>query len=246
MDVYRRGRRVHEYVSDVAMLPDGPSGEHRPRGAEPAVFAPLGVGSIDNAQLGAALRGEFAGDGPMFAEFQHRLILKAMNLEPRALTTAFRWARKEDLPGAVRVQPAAPAPVDGAGQGWATIELVLLAGLPAEVDMFAAGQVIADAVAGKAWPMRAEVGCMMVLPGAAGGRELMPAMMRLSPVPSIGTYFIKLRMTSASGRPDDDRVVEVAKQAWASALRSRLEIVFVRPEEFEIGFRAAARYLESQ
>jgi hypothetical protein len=91
MRVYRDGRRRHEYVSDRAAWTD------------PAMFGPFAVGPVNMSRLGAALRGEFFGRGPRFAEFQHRLILKALNLEPRPLTTAFRWARAEDLPGAVRI-----------------------------------------------------------------------------------------------------------------------------------------------
>jgi hypothetical protein len=51
MRMYRRGRLTHEYVSDVAMLPDGPSGERGPRGAEQAIFAPFGVGPVDQVRL---------------------------------------------------------------------------------------------------------------------------------------------------------------------------------------------------
>ena len=91
MRIYREGRRRHEYVSD------------RPGWTDPAAFGPFGVGPVNMSRLGAALRGEFFGAGPRLAEFQHRLILKAMNVQPRPLTTAFRWARVEDLPGAVRV-----------------------------------------------------------------------------------------------------------------------------------------------
>src|SRR5262245_3450593 len=114
---FQHGRLTPDYVSDRLSLAewlngrrpagqraDGDPSPSGPQGDEPAAFAPFGVDPIDLDRLGAALRGDFGGRTPGYAEFQHRLILKAMNLEPRGLTTAFEWARVEDLPGAVRIQ----------------------------------------------------------------------------------------------------------------------------------------------
>jgi hypothetical protein len=68
------------------------------------MFTPFGVAPVDLDRLGAAVRGEVDGDGRSRAEDQHDAILSAMNLEPRGLTTAFRWSRFQDLPGAVRIK----------------------------------------------------------------------------------------------------------------------------------------------
>lgn len=126
MQAFRDGQSVHRYVSDQSMLVDwfiDDDGSTRfriddveypadapdpqgPLGADPLALAPFGVDPVDLERLGAALRGEFEGRGPVFAEFQHRLILAAMNLDPRGLTTAYRWARAGDLPGAVHLTPA--------------------------------------------------------------------------------------------------------------------------------------------
>jgi hypothetical protein len=125
MSAYHDGRLAHEYVSDQAMLVDWfidddgatkfrigeveypadaptPTG---PSGAEPAALAPFGVAEVDLGRLGACLRGEFAGQERVSAEQQHRMILEALNLDPRGLTIAFRHAGRAgvDLPGAQRV-----------------------------------------------------------------------------------------------------------------------------------------------
>jgi hypothetical protein len=120
---FRDGRATHEYVSDQAMLVDWfidgdgstkfrlngieysadapyPTG---PAGADPAVLAPFGVGRVDQRRLGAALRGEFGTGTRVPAEAQHRAILDTLNLDPRGLMTAFRFADPEDLPGSVRI-----------------------------------------------------------------------------------------------------------------------------------------------
>jgi hypothetical protein len=109
------------------------------------MFAPFGVGQVDLDRLAAALWGEFDGGAPLYAEFQHRLILKAMNLDPRGLTTALRWARLEDLPGSVRVREVRQRPDESHGQ---TITVVIETGLPLDADPLEAAQVIADAVVG--------------------------------------------------------------------------------------------------
>ncbi|MFF5228009.1 hypothetical protein [Dactylosporangium sp. NPDC000521] len=154
--VYRGGYRVHEYVSDRAVVADRHSDQpgfplgdvarpDGPGGADPGVFAPFGVGSVDLGRLGAALRGEFGTETKIFAEFQHRLIVKAMNLDPAGLTTAFRWARQEDLPGAVRVRPAGRAP---RAAGRTSVKVAVVTALPMDADNVAAGQLLADATGG--------------------------------------------------------------------------------------------------
>jgi hypothetical protein len=129
MNVYRNGRCVHQYVSRQEILVDWfidddgtskfriggveypataptPGG---PTGADPDVLAAFGVEPIDRLRFGAVLRGELADrHEQLFAERHHRSILEAMNLDPTALTTAFRWTGPDDLPGAVRLRSAGP------------------------------------------------------------------------------------------------------------------------------------------
>ncbi|GAB3838922.1 hypothetical protein ACFPIJ_35555 [Dactylosporangium cerinum] len=93
LEAYLEGRFVHRYRSD------------RPAPDDAARLAPFGTGEVDTGRLGKALRGEFEGSGPVYAEFQHRLILNALHLDPRGLTTAFRWADTSDLPNAIRINP---------------------------------------------------------------------------------------------------------------------------------------------
>jgi hypothetical protein len=121
---YREGKRLHEYVSDQAVLvdwfvdddgatkfrvggveyPEDAPSPKGPSGADPAVLAPFGTGNVDLERLGACLRGEL-GLGPfVMAEWQHRMILEALNLDPRCLMTAFRHAAHADLPGAVPIR----------------------------------------------------------------------------------------------------------------------------------------------
>jgi hypothetical protein len=274
MAAYRDGSLVHEYVSDQAMLVDwfiDDEGNSRfrlvdveypvdtpaprgPAGADPVALAPFGIGTVDLDRLGAALRGEFGGSGPVFAEFQHRLILKAMNLDPRPLTTGFRWADPDDLPGAIRVKAVAQAPTAPHGTDLATIDVVVNAPLPRDVDPIEAGQLIADAVVDLGWPVRAEVGCVEVLPGAAAGIEIMTSTIRMGPAPRVETYFVRLQVPARPGRPSDDSVIAKAEKAWASALRRRYglsrrqrpQTLRIKPEQFEIGFRAAVRYVSSR
>jgi hypothetical protein len=274
MAAYRDGRLVHEYVSDQAMLVDWfidddgrsrfrigdreyPADSPTPRGpagADPGALAPYGIAPVDLDRLGAALRGEFAGAGPVFAEFQHRLILKALNLDPRPLTTAFRWADPAELPGAVRITQAAPAAVTRPGADWVTIDLVLITGLPRDADPVEAGQLVADAVTDTSWPVRAQVACTGVLPGAAGGPEIVRTTMRLRPVPRTATYFVRLRIRTGPDRPCHDSVLAEAQQAWEGALRGRYgrparqspQILYLRPEQFELGFNAAVQYVSSR
>jgi hypothetical protein len=82
-----------EYPSD-APSPTGPLG------ADPHGLAPFGVGEVDLDRLAAALRG---GDVRVPAEAQHWMILEALNLDPRALTTAFRHAHFITAPGGMPI-----------------------------------------------------------------------------------------------------------------------------------------------
>jgi hypothetical protein len=127
MRVYRDGRRVHEYVSDTAMLVDwfiDDNGETRfriddvefppeatapsgPSGADPAWLVEFGLGDVDDDRLGAVMRGESSGGRPASAEDWHRQILDALHLDPRGLTTAYRQAQHElSVPDAVRIGTA--------------------------------------------------------------------------------------------------------------------------------------------
>ncbi|MEU3456096.1 hypothetical protein ABZ671_21240 [Micromonospora sp. NPDC006766] len=78
-----------------------------PDGADPVAFAPVGVGEVDPARLGAALRGEVPfDDAPrLFAERQHAAILAALNLDIHPLTEAFRHFDPADFPHAVHIAP---------------------------------------------------------------------------------------------------------------------------------------------
>jgi hypothetical protein len=127
MYAFRDGEMVHRYVSDQEMLvatsedSDGtfvhkldgvvyrdwsaiPTG---PVGADPRPLAPFGSGTVDHERLGAALRGKSGTEPQLPAEAIHGAILAALNLDPRGLTTAFRWIDRVDLPGAVRIERAA-------------------------------------------------------------------------------------------------------------------------------------------
>jgi hypothetical protein len=85
----------------------------------------FGVGQIDLDRLGTALRGEFDDGRRSRAEVQHEVIVQAMNLDPLGLTTAFRWARIDDLPGAIRIQKVSPP-----DESQRTITVMIATGLP--------------------------------------------------------------------------------------------------------------------
>jgi hypothetical protein len=127
MYAFRDGEMVHRYVSDQEMIvetsedSDGtfvhtldgvvyrdwsaiPTG---PVGADPLPLAPFGSGTVDHERLGAALRGLPGTEPHLLAEAMHWEILAALNLDPRGLTTAFRWQVRIDLPGAVRIERGA-------------------------------------------------------------------------------------------------------------------------------------------
>ncbi len=260
MTAFRAGKGYHRYLSDQSMLVDwfiDDDGQTRfrlggveypadapvpagPSGADPAVLAEFGVGSVDLDRLGRALRGEFEGTGPVYPEFQHRLILTAMNLDPRGLTTAFRWVGREELPDAVRIRPSAR-------ESAPRVSLVVIAGLPADAYESDAGQVLADAVAGAPFPIRATFGRMGVMPGAAGGAEILITMSRLGRVPRAVVYFVALEVEP--GRSDAEAIAS-AEQLWGAVLSARygmapdagLATVRVSPEQFDIGFAAAVEH----
>jgi hypothetical protein len=272
MHAFRNGRMVHEYISDQAMLVDWfidddgttkfrmggveypadaphPRG---PRGADPAALAPFGVDPIDPGRLGAALRGEFDGTGRVYAEFQHRLILKAMNLDPRGLTTSFRWATPDELPGAARILDARPAAGPGSTRpNEQRLTVMILTGLPLETDPLEAAQVIADAVAGGPLPMRADVGYTAVVPGPATPPEFISMMMRHGPSPRSAVYFVALYADPGSRVPE---LLATAERRWATALRARYGlsanqgpgVVPVAEHQFEIGFGKAGEYRSSR
>lgn len=130
--IFTEGREVHGYVSDRSFVdvfrdddgteylagfdgtryPAGSTPPTGPGGADPAAFAPLGVGEVDPARLGAALRGEVPLDGAprLFAERQHWEILAALNLDPRPLTEAFRHVDPARVPGMVHIGPEPAGP----------------------------------------------------------------------------------------------------------------------------------------
>jgi len=119
LDAYRDGHLWHAYLSDQSILvewfldddgnpkfrfdgiehpPEGPAPTGA-LGADPNALAPYGVGNIDLDRLAAALRGPDE-DEYLMAEHQHWLILEALNLDPRGLTTAYRHTGSVTLPGA--------------------------------------------------------------------------------------------------------------------------------------------------
>lgn len=259
VNIYRNGNLVHEYVSEREMLVDWfidendepgfrlggveyPADAEYPKGpggADPQLFAPLGVGTTDLDRLGATLRGDFGTDARVFAEFQHRLIITALNLDPAGLTTAFRWARPEDLPGAVRVKPADHAP--RVPEGWASVKVALVVGLPPDADQVAVGRILADAVAMAPLPLRAVVGCAGVLHGPAGGTEIFMAQARMQS--RTAAYYIELRGSGA----DQRQILDAARRVWTQALSDlhrsaagqALELISLTEEQFDLGFGRA-------
>jgi len=216
-----------------------------PVGTDPGGLAPFGSGRVDHDRLRKALRAEFSGKGPVLAEFQHRLILKAMNLDPTGLTTAYRWA--SDLPDIVRTPVRrGPGPTDG---DWQDVPVVVLTGLPLDTDLDDVAQALADAVAGG--EMSAEVGVLAVLPGAAGVWEIMRESQRYRMIPRNGTFFVALRV-----RPgvSPRRARKAAERAWKATLRQRFGVraeqgpafATVTAHQFEIGYRAAVSYRSSR
>lgn len=238
MTAFRDGRVVHRYESA------DPDSDRGPVGTDARGLAPFGAGRVDLDRLGMALRGEFSGTGRVFAEFQHRLIVKAMNLDPTGLTTAYRWAG--DLPGVVRT-PVRTERAAAAG-GWQDVPVVVLTGLPLDADPDEVAQSLADAVAGG--ELRADVGVLLVVPGAAGAWDLLRAVQRHQMVPRHGTFFVALQ-----ARPGISvrKARKAAERAWEAALRRhgvRAEqgpaFVTVTAHQFEIGYAAAVSYRSSR
>ncbi|SCF25631.1 hypothetical protein GA0074696_3831 [Micromonospora purpureochromogenes] len=110
--LFRDGRSCHEYLSDQAYLvetwddddneilfdllgrpyPPGVSPSSGAYGADPAVFAALGVVPIDETELGVAL-----SRSGLRAEEQHHAILHALNLNCGPLTMSFKEAEASGL-----------------------------------------------------------------------------------------------------------------------------------------------------
>jgi hypothetical protein len=116
-DVWEDGWLTHWYVSELSNvayrwvdeLGPGPSidpeGTPVPAGpvADPAVFAPFGVGNVDIGRLAAGLRGEDpSGAAP---DQQHRAILEALNLDPLPLANEVSSFDLHRLPGALLTGP---------------------------------------------------------------------------------------------------------------------------------------------
>ncbi|GLW28295.1 hypothetical protein Areg01_12350 [Actinoplanes regularis] len=103
-EIFHDGRSIHEYHSNVGYPCEGydeddnpvifdmlgrayesyeelPAGPH---GADPAAFAPIGVGDVDLAVLGATLRGPGSQ-----AESQHHALLHDLNLTPGPLQVRY-------------------------------------------------------------------------------------------------------------------------------------------------------------
>jgi hypothetical protein len=271
MHAFRDGRLTHEYVSDESMLVDWfidadgttkfrigdveypaeapyPRG---PRGADAAMLAPFGVAPVDLDRLGAALRGEFDGN-ERFAEIQHNAILRAMNLDPRGLTAAFRSTRIDDLPGAVSISEPVQHDVEEREVG-----LVIVTGLPIETDPREVCQVIADAVKSASFRMRADVGYLGVIPAAANAERILSMSdERLAAAPRRATFFVALHVKPPTGGQhfEDQSFATAATGVWATALRSRYGldgsqgpwVGMLAPEPFTVGFRAAEGFRSTQ
>lgn len=110
--LFRDGHSYHEYLSDQAYLvetwddddneilvdllgrpyPAGVSPPSGAYGADPAVFAALGVAPVDEAELGIAL-----SQSGVRAEEQHHAILHALNLDCGPLAMSFEEAAASGL-----------------------------------------------------------------------------------------------------------------------------------------------------
>ena len=105
--LYRDGRNYHDYLSDqeyVAEAWDDDGNEIQvdflgreypedaepptgPYGADPAAFAPLAAGEVDERALAAVLTGEY-----LFTEEQHGELLTALSIEARPLQFTYEEA----------------------------------------------------------------------------------------------------------------------------------------------------------
>jgi hypothetical protein len=182
----------------------------------------------------------------VFAEFQHRLILKAMNLEPRGLTTEFRWATVDDLPGAVRIRDLIP-PMD-------RIAAILHVGLPVDADPLETAQVIADAVVGGPLAMRADVAYVAVIPAAIAADWPLLKARELLPAPRRATFFVVLHVGRGDETSDSWKLLHDTLPVWTAALDglygpaivSGPVLAVIPSAEFDIGFRAAQGYRSSR
>jgi hypothetical protein len=120
--IYEHGVVTHEYVSEMRHVGhveetgegffrvvdgtsyrlDDPAAPSGPRGADPDRLTAFGVGAIDRDRLGRLL---VSADQYVFANEMHAEVIKALNLDPIPLTTAYRWVERGEveLAGAVRV-----------------------------------------------------------------------------------------------------------------------------------------------
>ncbi|MGC1211063.1 hypothetical protein [Micromonospora sp. IBHARD004] len=110
--LFRDGRSYHEYLSDQAYLvetwddddneilfdllgrpyPPGASPPSGAYGADPAAFAALGVGLVDESELGVAL-----SRSGLRADEQHHAILHALHLDCGPLTMSSKEAAASGL-----------------------------------------------------------------------------------------------------------------------------------------------------
>lgn len=247
---------------DGVTYADGQPIPNDPIGADPTVLAPFGTGQVDLDRLGAALRGHHARPdtnhddnrdetgSPMFAEDQHEEILAALNLDPRGLTVAFRWAVSDDLPGAVRVGTDQHQHVD---PDWWSLPVQVEVALPLGADPADAAQILADAVTGRQVPMRADVGYTPVVPGAATAPRMMDSPLQLGHDQQVATYFIDVQVHSTTP-PSRRHVIAEIDAAWANAWREHYgltghqEPVFAptTTDRFQIGYAAAHTYRSSR
>ncbi|WP_238016928.1 hypothetical protein KZZ52_45545 [Dactylosporangium sp. AC04546] len=189
LTAFRRGRMVHRYTS------------HEQTGADPAVLAPFGVGPVDRAELGAVLRGESDQTSGGLAEAWHWSILAALNLEPAALATAFRWVDPEQLPGAVRISVTGRPPV-WRRPGRRTVFLAVAASLPVRADKVEVGRALAAAVAAVAappGPVDAVVATAGGLHGAGAAWQVNALARQVRPVGRLGVFYVALLLPAEPG-----------------------------------------------
>jgi hypothetical protein len=237
-----------------------------PIGADPTVLAPFSTGQVDLDRLGAALRGHRdrldtdhdadhdadhdESGPPVFAEDQHEEILAALNLDPRGLTIAFRWAVSADLPGAVHVGTDHH---QHTGLDCWSLPVEVAVALPLAADPADGAQILADALIGRQMPMRADVGYTPVVPGAAADPRMIHSLLQLGHGQQVATYFIDVQIHAATP-PDRRQVIAEIDAAWANAWREhygltgKQEPVFAptTTDRFEIGYAAAHTHRSSR
>jgi hypothetical protein len=248
MIVFSQGRAIHRYASNERLHYGTES--DAPVGADPTAFAPYGVDLVNLDRLDAALRGEGDTSGGMLAELRHRAILAALNLDPSPLTTPFRWVNHDKLPSDAARLHARNRPQSVWHQADRhVLFLAVLASLPDRTDPAEVGRVLADAIAATPEQLRAYVGTVRVLPGAAAGMEITMLRRTLSRLHSVGTYFVALSMPAQYGSSDED-VVAAAERTWTTVMRHRydvgqptaLALMRLGETQFKIGYAAAVDY----